>query len=193
LGRFNSKGFYQERAKMKVLGIDPGLGTTGYAVIERVDGKIRLLEAGVIRGKSKKTLPERIHEIYIGLEEIVNQFKPDVMGLEDLYSFYKRPRTAILMGHARGAIILAAANAGIPVHSFTATRIKKVVTGNGQASKAQMQRAVMREFNLPEIPKPPDVADALGIALTCLYLLKPNSPKLKDILNNIGNKNQDIG
>lgn len=178
---------------MKVLGIDPGLGTTGYAVIERVDGKIRLLEAGVIRGKSKKTLPERIHEIYIGLEEIVNQFKPDVMGLEDLYSFYKRPRTAILMGHARGAIILAAANAGIPVHSFTATRIKKVVTGNGQASKAQMQRAIMREFNLPEIPKPPDVADALGIALSCLYLLKPNSPKLRDILNNIGNKNQGIG
>ena len=171
---------------MKILGIDPGLGITGYAVIENSDGKIRLLEAGVIRGKSKKTLPERIHEIYVGLEEIVNQFKPDAMGLEDLYSFYKRPRTAILMGHARGAIMLAAANAGIPVHSYTATRIKKVVTGNGQASKAQMQRAIMREFNLTEIPKPPDVADALGIALTCLVLIKPRPPKLNDFLKNIG-------
>ena len=171
---------------MKVLGIDPGLGVTGYAVIERVDGKILLLEAGVIRGRSKKTLPERIHEIYVGLEEIVNQFKPDAMGLEELYSFYKRPRTAILMGHARGAIILAAANAGIPVYSYSATRIKKVVTGSGQATKSQMQRAIMREFNLTEIPKPPDVADALGIALTCLYLLKPRVPNLKDILNNIG-------
>ncbi|MBR5161465.1 MAG: crossover junction endodeoxyribonuclease RuvC [Thermoguttaceae bacterium] len=171
---------------MKVLGIDPGLGVTGYAVIERVDGKIQLLEAGVIRGRSKKTLPERIHEIYVGLEEIVNQFKPDAMGLEELYSFYKRPRTAILMGHARGAIILAAANAGIPVYSYSATRIKKVVTGSGQATKSQMQRAIMREFNLTEIPKPPDVADALGIALTCLYLLKPRVPNLKDILNNIG-------
>ena len=171
---------------MKVLGIDPGLGVTGYAVIERVDGKILLLEAGVIRGKSKNTLPERIHEIYVGLEEIVNQFKPDAMGLEELYSFYKRPRTAILMGHARGAIILAAANAGIPVYSYSATRIKKVVTGSGQANKSQMQRAIMREFNLTEIPKPPDVADALGIALTCLYLLKPRVPNLKDILNNIG-------
>ena len=171
---------------MKILGIDPGLGVTGYAVIERVDGKIQLLEAGVIRGKSKKTLPERIHEIYVGLEEIVNQFKPDAMGLEELYSFYKRPRTAILMGHARGAIILAAANAGIPVYSYSATRIKKVVTGSGQATKSQMQRAIMREFNLTEIPKPPDVADALGIALTCLYLLKPRVPNLKDILNNIG-------
>ena len=155
-------------------------------MIERVDGKIQLLEAGVIRGKSKKTLPERIHEIYVGLEEIVNQFKPDAMGLEELYSFYKRPRTAILMGHARGAIILAAANAGIPVYSYSATRIKKVVTGSGQATKSQMQRAIMREFNLTEIPKPPDVADALGIALTCLYLLKPRVPNLKDILNNIG-------
>ena len=171
---------------MKVLGIDPGLGVTGYAVIERVDGKIQLLEAGVIRGRSKKTLPERIHEIYVGLEEIVNQFKPDAMGLEELYSFYKRPRTAILMGHARGAIILAAANAGIPVYSYSATRIKKVVTGSGQATKSQMQRAIMREFNLTEIPKPPDVADALGIALTCLYLLKPRVPNLTDILNNIG-------
>ena len=155
-------------------------------MIERVDGKILLLEAGVIRGRSKKTLPERIHEIYVGLEEIVNQFKPDAMGLEELYSFYKRPRTAILMGHARGAIILAAANAGIPVYSYSATRIKKVVTGSGQATKSQMQRAIMREFNLTEIPKPPDVADALGIALTCLYLLKPRVPNLKDILNNIG-------
>ena len=171
---------------MKVLGIDPGLGVTGYAVIERVDGKIQLLEAGVIRGRSKKTLPERIHEIYVGLDEIVNQFKPDAMGLEELYSFYKRPRTAILMGHARGAIILAAANAGIPVYSYSATRIKKVVTGSGQATKSQMQRAIMREFNLTEIPKPPDVADALGIALTCLYLLKPRVPNLTDILNNIG-------
>lgn len=173
---------------MKVLGIDPGLGITGYAVIERVDGKIRLLEAGVIRGKSKKTLPERIHEIYVGLEEIVNQFKPDAMGLEELYSFYKRPRTAILMGHARGAIMLAAANAGVPVYSYSATRIKKVVTGSGQASKAQMQRAIMNEFSLTEVPKPPDVADALGIALTCLTLVKSNSTKLKDILNNIGKR-----
>ena len=74
----------------------------------------------------------------------------------------------------------------IPVHSYTATRIKKVVTGNGQASKAQMQRAVMREFNLTEIPKPPDVADALGIALTCLFLIKPRPPKLNDFLKNIG-------
>ncbi len=171
---------------MRVLGIDPGLGITGYAVIERTDGVMRLLEAGVIRGKSKKTLPERIHEIYVGLEEIINQFKPNVMSLEDLYSFYKRPRTAILMGHVRGAIMLAAANAGIPVHSFSATRIKKIITGNGHANKAQMQRVIMQEFNLTEIPKPPDVADALGIALTCLNQLKPNSISLKDILNNIG-------
>ncbi len=172
---------------MRILGIDPGLGITGYAVVDKNNGVIHLLEAGVIRGKSKKTLPSRIHEIYVGLEEVINQFKPDAMGLEELYSFYKRPRTAILMGHARGAIMLAAANAGMEVHSFSATRIKKVVTGSGQATKAQMQRAIMREFQLAEIPKPPDVADALGIALTCLYLIKPVSPgtTLNEIFNKI--------
>lgn len=170
---------------MRILGIDPGLGTTGYAVLERVNGKINLLEAGIIRGKSKKSLPERIHEIYVGLEEIINQFKPDAMGLEELYSNYKRPRTAILMGHARGAIMLAAANAGMEVHSFAATKIKKFATGNGHASKRQMQSAMKREFNLEKLPSPPDVADALGIALTCINFLKPETLPFSEMIKKI--------
>lgn len=159
---------------MIILGIDPGLGTTGYAVLEYERHKLRLLEAGVIRGRSKRTLPARIHEIYIGITEIISEYKPEALSLEELYSYYKRPKTAILMGHARGGIMLAAANAGIPVVSYSATRIKKILTGSGRATKAQMQRAVQTEFHLTQPPSPPDVADAMAIALCHAFLGSKN-------------------
>ena len=98
------------------------------------------------------------------IAEVVAAFKPDVMALEQLYSLYERPETAILMGHARGAIMLAAAQTGIPVVSYAATKIKKTTTGNGRAPKAQMQRAVQLELRLPRLPEPPDVADAIAVA-----------------------------
>jgi crossover junction endodeoxyribonuclease RuvC len=94
------------------------------------------------------------------------------MALEELYSHYKRPRTSILMGHARGVICLAAAQAGISVASYSATRIKKTLTGNGRATKPQMQRAVARELGLASPPEPHDVADALATAL-CHYYTQP--------------------
>jgi crossover junction endodeoxyribonuclease RuvC len=97
------------------------------------------------------------------------------MALEELYSHYKRPRTAILMGHARGVICLAATQAGIPVVSYSATQIKKILTGAGRAPKGQMQRAVQFELGLAQLPDPPDVADALATAL-CHYHLK-DKPK----------------
>ncbi len=159
---------------MRILGIDPGLGTTGYAVLDYERHKLSLLEAGVIRGRSKRSLPARVHEIYIGVSEIISEYKPEVLSLEELYSHYKRPITAILMGHARGGIMLAAANAEIPVVSYSATRIKKILTGNGRASKAQMQRAVQTEFCLTQIPSPPDVADAMAIALCHAFLGNQN-------------------
>jgi crossover junction endodeoxyribonuclease RuvC len=92
------------------------------------------------------------------------------MALEELYSHYSRPKTAILMGHARGVICLAAAQAGVPVIPYSATRIKRIVTGSGRASKAQVQRAVQSELRLDTLPDPPDVADALAIALCHHYL-----------------------
>jgi crossover junction endodeoxyribonuclease RuvC len=96
--------------------------------------------------------------------------KPEVLAIEELYSHYERPTTAILMGHARGVIVLAAAEAGIPVVNYRATQIKKTITGNGHAAKWQMQEAIKRELNLPSLPEPPDVADALAIALCHCYL-----------------------
>lgn len=146
-----------------ILGVDPGLRTTGYAVLDVSTGRARLLEAGVVRSRAE-TLPERVKDIYDGIAEVVAAFKPDVMALEQLYSLYERPETAILMGHARGAIMLAAAQVGIPVVSYAATKIKKTTTGNGRAPKAQMQRAVQLQLRLPRLPEPPDVADAIAVA-----------------------------
>ena len=152
---------------MIVIGIDPGINVTGYAVIEKKGTSNRLLlrEGGVIRGKGFRTLPERIHEIYRNLKDILEEWKPDAMSLEEIYSHYERPKTAIIMGHVRGVICLAAAECGIPVFSYSATTVKKTLTGSGRAPKDQMQRAIQLEFRLPALPEPPDLADALAIAM----------------------------
>jgi crossover junction endodeoxyribonuclease RuvC len=158
---------------MRILGIDPGLNTTGYAVLAtgaRRNEPPRLIEAGVVRGKSGGTLAERVHEIHAGVADVIECLKPDVLAIEELYSHYERPTTAILMGHARGVIILAAAEANIPVEHYAATNIKKTLTGNGRAAKWQIQEAIKRELGLPTLPEPPDVADALAIALCHCYV-----------------------
>jgi crossover junction endodeoxyribonuclease RuvC len=157
---------------MKILGIDPGLNTTGYGVIEASGQRVRLVEAGVVRGGSSanRTLAERVAEVYRGVTEVIESHSPAVMAIEELYSHYERPKTAILMGHARGAIILAGQIGGLQVNHYAATQIKKTLTGNGRAPKAQMQAAVTRELGLKETPEPPDVADALAIAMTHWFL-----------------------
>jgi crossover junction endodeoxyribonuclease RuvC len=156
----------------RVLGIDPGLNTTGYGVLEVAAGGPRVCEAGVIRGRSRNSLTARLAEIHADLVELISALRPTVMSLEQLYSHYKRPRTAILMGHARGVICLAATQAGVPVVSYASTRVKKTLTGNGRASKTQMQQAVQRELRLTVVPEPHDVADALAIAI-CHYYTQP--------------------
>lgn len=155
---------------MRILGIDPGLNTTGYGVLDVVGRGGRLVEAGVIRGGKGQSLSERVAEIYRGVNEVVLAHSPDIMAIEELYSHYERPKTAILMGHARGAIILAGQLNGLRVKHYAATQIKKTLTGNGRAPKSQMQQAIARELCLAAPPDPPDVADALAIALTSIYL-----------------------
>lgn len=154
----------------RILGIDPGLNITGYGVLEIVGGRLKLCEAGVVRGKSRGSLGGRLGEIYDGVADVIRSFQPAVMAIEELYSHYKRPKTAILMGHARGVICLAAVQAGIPVAPYAATQIKRILTGNGRAPKGQVQQAVQHELGLPEVPEPPDVADALAIAICHHYL-----------------------
>jgi len=155
------------RVPYRLIGIDPGLNVTGYGVVEILNGQVRLLEAGVIRSPRPRghNLPARLQSLFDGLREVMTEFRPKTMCLEEIYSHTAYPRTSILMGHARGVICLAARLEQIPVFSFSAKRIKQSVTGNGNASKSQVQRAVQQYFSLRRAPHPPDVADALATAL----------------------------
>jgi crossover junction endodeoxyribonuclease RuvC len=156
----------------RVLGIDPGLHTTGYGVLERGTAGPVICEAGVVRTRAHGSLEARLAEIYEGVRDVIRSCTPQVMAVEELYSHYKRPRTAILMGHARGVICLAAAEARIPVNHYAATQVKRLLTGSGRATKEQIQQAICREFSLAAPPEPPDVADAIAIALCHFYLDK---------------------
>ena len=151
---------------MRIIGIDPGLNTTGYGVIEIRERQVMLLEGGVIRSDSTAdTLEVRLTRLYDGLTEVLEQFRPDAIALEKLYSHYEHPTTAILMGHARGVICLAAAKSGVPIFSYASTQVKASLTGYGRASKKQMQSAIQSRFSLRIPPSPHDVADALALAL----------------------------
>ncbi len=149
----------------RVLGIDPGLNITGYGCVDFGRREPAVAEAGTIRTDAKATLARRIAQIHADLAELLAELKPDLVAIEQLYAHYKHPRTAILMAHARGAIMLAAEQAGVPVRNLPATMVKKSLTGNGHASKRQMQLAIQSACRLAELPSPPDVADALAIAL----------------------------
>ena len=152
-------------AKYRVLGVDPGLNITGYGLVDFAAGEPVVVEAGTIQTDPKANMPRRIEQIHVDLAELLREFKPDLVAIEKLYAHYKHPRTAILMAHARGAVMLAARQAGIGVRDLPATKVKKALTGNGHASKQQVQRAVQSQCSLKELPEPPDVADALAIAL----------------------------
>ncbi|MGD0078625.1 MAG: crossover junction endodeoxyribonuclease RuvC [Sedimentisphaerales bacterium] len=164
---------------MRILGIDPGLQVCGYACIEteELDSRLRgndkqLVEAGVIRTKGVKALEPRLNQIAKDIDSILDKFKPDVVGVEQLYSHYAHPRTAILMGHARGVILQRCAAAGIEVKSYGATRIKKCITGSGHATKEQVQKTIQMILALKELPKPADVADAVAAAMCCAEMIR---------------------
>ncbi len=161
-------------APTRVIGIDPGLKVTGYGVVESGAAGVKLIEAGVIRPLRirRDDLPARLQSLYEGLLEVLEEFRPETLCLEEVYSHIAYPRTSILMGHARGVICLAARLARIPVVNFPAKRIKLSVTGNGNAPKGQVQRAVQEFFSLRRLPQPSDVADALAAALCYLNSLR---------------------
>jgi len=162
---------------MRILGLDPGLQVTGYAVLDATDNGPTVRDAGVLRSAEKRAATDmatRIRALYDGLNDVLEEWKPAAMAVEQLYAHYDHPRTAILMAHARGAFFLAGAQRGIPVVSYAATKVKKLVTGSGRASKEQMQHAVARELGLKQVPEPHDVADALAVAL-CHYFAGSSS------------------
>ncbi len=151
------------------LGIDPGLNRTGYAVLERGSRGPILREGGVIRSTQGLSLTERILEIARGVREVIDQYHPTVLAIEQVFSHAQFPKTAVLMAHARGAILYAAADAGLDVVHYTPTQIKRLLTGSGRAGKEQIQLAIQREFALDKVLEPHDVADAAAVALCHFY------------------------
>jgi crossover junction endodeoxyribonuclease RuvC len=156
------------RYHMRIIGIDPGLNRTGYGVVDSLgtrSGAQVAVEGGVCKSRQADPLGERILAIYSDVCEVLDEFKPTVMALEQLHSRYQFPKTAIMMGHVRGAICLAAAERAVPVVDYAPTRVKNVITGSGRASKEQMQMSVAALLSLPEPPNPDDVADAFALAI----------------------------
>jgi crossover junction endodeoxyribonuclease RuvC len=162
----------------RVVGIDPGLLVTGYAVVEPGFQGACVVEAGVIRTrKAGDCMGRRLELIHSGVLDVLDSYPATALALEQVHSHTKHPRTAILMAHARGVIVLAAALRGLPVFGYAAARIKKTLTGSGRAPKEQMQYAIKTELGLDQLPEPHDVADACAVAL-CHFQIARNRSEL---------------
>lgn len=151
---------------MRILGIDPGLGITGYGLIEAEGGNVKLIEAGIIRSNAKERIERRLASLYKKIINLIEDTVPEIVVLEELYSHYKHPKTSILMAHARGAICLAVEHQDVLLINYPSTKIKKAITGRGRASKEQLQRTVTSLLGLKAPPNPVDVTDALALAIT---------------------------
>ncbi len=151
----------------RLLGIDPGLNLTGYACVELGSGagEPRLIEAGVIRLERNAPMPRRLVQLHEDLESILEELQPHKVVVESLFSHKSHQRASLLMGHARGVVLLAAARRGMETDELAPAEVKRAMTGNGRATKHQVQQAVMSQCGLSEPPEPPDVADAIAIAI----------------------------
>jgi crossover junction endodeoxyribonuclease RuvC len=157
---------------VKVLGIDPGVATTGWGVVERRGDRLVALDHGVILTPAKTPLADRLCRIARELRALVARVQPDAAAIEELF-FAKESRSAAIVGHGRGVLLLALAELGLPIHEYNPKQVKVALTGHGGAEKFQMQNMIQRLLGLPEIPKPDDAADALAIALCHLNTFVP--------------------
>jgi len=153
---------------MRVLGIDPGTATTGYGVVEEVQGDLKPLAFGVIRTPAGQPLPMRLQLIYRAIRELADQWGPAAAAVEELF-FSSNVRTAMNVGQARGVALLALADSNLPVAEYTPLAVKQAVTGYGKADKGQMQEMVRLLLGLAEAPRPDDAADALAVAICHLH------------------------
>jgi crossover junction endodeoxyribonuclease RuvC len=162
-----------------VLGIDPGTAVTGYGII-RKEGRNppTLVECGVIRTKPRDDLAQRLSEIHEGVAELIRRHKPNVLSIEDIF-YARNVRTTVVLGHARGVILLAAAQAGLEIHEYPPAEIKKAVAGTGAATKLQIQFMVTRLLRLKSAPQPNDAAD--GVAAALAFAMMPDLPKIEPI------------
>jgi crossover junction endodeoxyribonuclease RuvC len=153
---------------MLVLGIDPGTATTGYGFVrEHPDGALEAVAYGVITTSSKMPMPDRLKQIHTQVTQLVEEHRPDAAAIETLY-FGRNVTTAITVAQGRGVILLALAEAGLPIHEYKPSEIKQAIAGYGNADKWQMQEMIRQLLNLDAVPKPDDAADGLGVAITDL-------------------------
>lgn len=155
---------------MRVLGIDPGTATVGYGVVERASSPgsaARLVECGVLRTRAGEPLQQRLAVIHEGLQKLIERHHPDVLAVEDIF-YATNVRTTVVLGHARGVILLAGAQAGILVAEYSPALVKKTVVGRGAALKPQVGYMVAKLLQLRTAPTPADAADAVAVALTHL-------------------------
>ncbi|HYS93290.1 MAG TPA: crossover junction endodeoxyribonuclease RuvC [Candidatus Acidoferrales bacterium] len=163
------------------MGLDPGLVATGFAILEALPGAVTVVDSGVITTSSTQPLEARLNAIYRAVHQLIEAQKPTFLVVEDLYSEYKFPRTAILMGHARGVVYLAARQLGVEVTALAPSEVKRAMTGNGSAGKAQVQRGVQTLLGLQDLPRPSHVADALGLAVTGLARVTGITPRARAV------------
>ena len=149
----------------RILGIDPGLRRTGYGVVDFLGGRARLVEAGVVMPKIASALEQRLAELHQGICAVVAATRPDAIVIEELYTTYRNPSTAVIMGHARGVLCLAGAQNGVPVHTLAHSLVKRALVGSGSARKDQVGSMVTHLLGLRRMPQPNDVSDALALAL----------------------------
>ncbi len=149
---------------MRILGVDPGLGITGFSILDTKRNQTHLSAYGTIKPKTKDSLPKRLNYLFEEMNKILDQFSPDVMAIEDAF-YSKNVKSAMTLGQARGSLILAAAQADIPVHEFAPRKVKMSVCCNGAASKEQVSYMVTQILKLKEPPKPLDVSDAMAVGL----------------------------
>ena len=150
---------------LRVLGIDPGLRITGYGAIESNRGVVALLEAGIVAPDVNATLADRLELLHRGICDVVAATRPDAVVIEELFSAYRNPLTAVMMGHARGVLCLAAAQQHVGVHALAHSAVKRALTGSGAARKEQVRSMVIQLLGLKAVPEPADVSDALALAL----------------------------
>ncbi len=150
--------------RLIILGIDPGIAITGYGVIKTQGNSFKILEYGVIRSSKQMETAKRLQEIYQGVSQIIDLYKPETMAIEELF-FNKNAKTALIVGQARGVAMLAACQRGVSVYEYTPLQVKQAVVGYGRAEKQQVQFMIKAILNLQEIPRPDDAADALAIAV----------------------------
>jgi len=148
---------------MRILGIDPGSRTTGFGLLDSQGNRLRHIDNGIVATNPKDPLALRLKAIYDGVSRIIAEHRPDVVAVEQIF-LARNPQAALVLGHARGTAILAAINAGLDVHEYTALQVKSAVVGYGRAGKPQVQQMVKALLNLPEIAQE-DAADALGVAI----------------------------